>query len=138
MKNLRVPAPHWAPCSLGNLLLPLYVPSVPNPLSKSVICVFFSLLWLQNGDAAASLTVAEQYVSAFSKLAKDSNTILLPSNPGDVTSMVAQVRCPEDPAQHQCQKLRPHHHHHNLHTVEAFGVPRDLDLLLDSVENKSP
>ncbi|XP_030741215.2 stomatin-like protein 2, mitochondrial [Echinops telfairi] len=44
-----------------------------------------------NGDAAASLTVAEQYVSAFSKLAKDSNTILLPSNPGDVTSMVAQA-----------------------------------------------
>ena len=46
----------------------------------------------QNGDAAASLTVAEQYVNAFSKLAKDSNTVLLPSNPSDVTSMVAQVR----------------------------------------------
>ncbi|XP_038259733.1 stomatin-like protein 2, mitochondrial isoform X2 [Dermochelys coriacea] len=45
----------------------------------------------QNGNAAASLAVAEQYVSAFSKLAKDSNTILLPSNTGDVTSMVAQA-----------------------------------------------
>lgn len=35
--------------------------------------------------------MAEQYVSAFSKLAKDSNTVLLPSNPSDVTSMVAQA-----------------------------------------------
>lgn len=46
---------------------------------------------LQHGSAAASLSVAEQYVSAFSKLAKDSNTVLLPTNTGDVTHMVAQV-----------------------------------------------
>lgn len=45
----------------------------------------------QNGGAAASLSVAEQYVSAFSNLAKESNTILLPSNTGDVGGMVAQV-----------------------------------------------
>ncbi|XP_043933283.1 stomatin-like protein 2, mitochondrial [Protopterus annectens] len=45
----------------------------------------------QNGNAAASLTVAEQYVAAFSKLAKESNTILLPAGTGDVTSMVAQA-----------------------------------------------
>ncbi|XP_065513645.1 stomatin-like protein 2, mitochondrial [Caloenas nicobarica] len=45
----------------------------------------------QHGSAAASLSVAEQYVSAFSKLAKDSNTILLPANTGDVTNMVAQA-----------------------------------------------
>lgn len=56
------------------------------------IRILAAALTQHNGDAAASLTVAEQYVSAFSKLAKDSNTILLPSNPGDVTSMVAQVR----------------------------------------------
>ncbi|KAM9093902.1 stomatin-like protein 2, mitochondrial [Sarcophilus harrisii] len=55
------------------------------------IRILAAALTQQNGDAAASLTVAEQYVSAFSKLAKDSNTILLPSNPGDVTSMVAQA-----------------------------------------------
>ncbi|XP_075788944.1 stomatin-like protein 2, mitochondrial [Pelodiscus sinensis] len=48
-------------------------------------------LMQQNGDAAASLAVAEQYVSAFSKLAKDSNTVLLPSNAGDITSMVTQA-----------------------------------------------
>uniref|UniRef100_A0A672QTK3 Stomatin-like protein 2, mitochondrial n=1 Tax=Sinocyclocheilus grahami TaxID=75366 RepID=A0A672QTK3_SINGR len=44
-----------------------------------------------NGNAAASLTVAEQYVSAFSNLAKESNTILLPSNTGDISSMVTQA-----------------------------------------------
>lgn len=46
---------------------------------------------LQNGNAAASLSVAEQYVSAFSNLAKQSNTILLPSNTGDISGMVSQV-----------------------------------------------
>ncbi|XP_044513212.1 stomatin-like protein 2, mitochondrial isoform X3 [Gracilinanus agilis] len=55
------------------------------------IRILATALTQHNGDAAASLSVAEQYVSAFSKLAKDSNTILLPSNPGDVTSMVAQA-----------------------------------------------
>lgn len=40
---------------------------------------------------AASLSVAEQYVQAFSQLAKESNTILLPTSTGDVTSMVTQV-----------------------------------------------
>uniref|UniRef100_A0A8D2LPL2 Stomatin-like protein 2, mitochondrial n=2 Tax=Varanus komodoensis TaxID=61221 RepID=A0A8D2LPL2_VARKO len=45
----------------------------------------------QNGSSAASLAVAEQYVSAFSKLAKESTTVLLPSSTGDVTSMVAQA-----------------------------------------------
>ncbi|NXN76635.1 STML2 protein, partial [Himantopus himantopus] len=44
----------------------------------------------QHGNAAASLSVAEQYVSAFSKLAKDSDTVLLPANAADVTNMVAQ------------------------------------------------
>ncbi|XP_061409897.1 stomatin-like protein 2, mitochondrial [Lethenteron reissneri] len=45
----------------------------------------------QNGNMAASLSVAEQYVAAFSNLAKDSNTIMLPANTGDVSSMVAQA-----------------------------------------------
>ncbi|CAJ0931457.1 unnamed protein product [Ranitomeya imitator] len=44
-----------------------------------------------HGNAAASLSIAEQYVTAFSKLAKESNTILLPSNTGDISSMVTQA-----------------------------------------------
>jgi len=45
----------------------------------------------KSGSSAAGLTIAEQYVAAFSNLAKKSNTILLPSNTGDVSSMVAQA-----------------------------------------------
>ncbi|XP_078530796.1 stomatin-like protein 2, mitochondrial [Lissotriton helveticus] len=55
------------------------------------IQVLAEALTSQNGNAAASLTVAEQYVSAFSNLAKDSNTIILPSNTGDIPGMVTQA-----------------------------------------------
>ncbi|XP_060918026.1 stomatin-like protein 2, mitochondrial [Labrus mixtus] len=55
------------------------------------ICVLSEALTEHNGNAAASLSVAEQYVSAFSNLAKESNTILLPSNSGDITGMVTQA-----------------------------------------------
>lgn len=47
--------------------------------------------FFQSGDNAAALTVAEQYVQAFSNLAKTSNTVILPANTGDAASMVAQV-----------------------------------------------
>ena len=45
----------------------------------------------QNGNAAASLAVAEKYVAAFGELAKESNTLMLPSNAGDMSGMVAQA-----------------------------------------------
>ncbi len=45
----------------------------------------------EHADEAASLKVAEKYIQAFSKLAKENNTILLPANTGDVSSMVAQA-----------------------------------------------
>lgn len=40
---------------------------------------------------AAALSVAEQYVKAFNKLAKVNNTLILPSNVGDVSTFVAQA-----------------------------------------------
>ncbi|KAM4810232.1 stomatin-like protein 2, mitochondrial [Rhinophrynus dorsalis] len=55
------------------------------------IRVLAEALAKQDGNSAASLTIAEQYVSAFSKLAQESNTILLPTNTGDITSMVTQA-----------------------------------------------
>ncbi|XP_026157366.1 stomatin-like protein 2, mitochondrial isoform X1 [Mastacembelus armatus] len=58
---------------------------------SKAICLLSEALTEQNGNAAASLTVAEQYVSAFSNLAKKSNTVLLPSNTGDVSGMVTQA-----------------------------------------------
>lgn len=44
---------------------------------------------MPGGMDAVNLKVAERYVDAFSELAKTTNTMLLPSNPGDVSSMVA-------------------------------------------------
>lgn len=43
------------------------------------------------GSDAAALTVAEQYVKAFGNLAKETNTLLLPANAGDVSGMVSQA-----------------------------------------------
>ncbi|XP_018331865.1 stomatin-like protein 2, mitochondrial [Agrilus planipennis] len=43
------------------------------------------------GQNAASLTIAEQYVQAFNKLARVNNTLILPANAGDISSMVAQA-----------------------------------------------
>ena len=45
----------------------------------------------ENGQNAAALAVAEKYVGAFGELAKTNNTLILPANTGDVSSMVAQV-----------------------------------------------
>jgi len=43
------------------------------------------------GEKAVALRVAEQYIQAFSNLAKETNTILLPENTGDTGAMVAQA-----------------------------------------------
>ena len=43
----------------------------------------------EGGDMAANLRVAEQYVNEFGKLAKESNTMLIPTNMGDMAGMVA-------------------------------------------------
>lgn len=45
----------------------------------------------ENGQNAASLTLAEQYIAAFSHLAKTNNTMLLPANSSDISSMVFQA-----------------------------------------------
>lgn len=44
-----------------------------------------------NGKSAASLTIAEQYVRAFKQLAKTNNTLILPKNADDISSVVAQA-----------------------------------------------
>jgi regulator of protease activity HflC (stomatin/prohibitin superfamily) len=43
------------------------------------------------GEQAVALKIAEQYVGAFSELAKTSTTVLLPANANDAGSMVAQA-----------------------------------------------
>jgi len=46
-------------------------------------------LQMQGGKEAANLRVAEKYVAEFGNLAKTSNTLIVPSNIADLTSMVA-------------------------------------------------
>merc|ERR1719187_1350218 len=58
--------------------------------AKSIAAVA-EALGSEKGSAAASLAVAENYVTAFGQLAKTSNTLLLPANAGDVTGMVTQA-----------------------------------------------
>jgi regulator of protease activity HflC (stomatin/prohibitin superfamily) len=43
------------------------------------------------GQEAAALKVAEQYLGAFSKLAQESTTLMLPANAADAGSMIAQA-----------------------------------------------
>lgn len=53
--------------------------------------VVANALGVTDAKNAAALSVAEQYVNAFNKLAKVNNTLILPSNVGDVSTFVAQA-----------------------------------------------
>ncbi|XP_052791526.1 stomatin-like protein 2, mitochondrial [Mya arenaria] len=59
-----------------------------NSLSVALVAKALSR---NNGMNAVSMRVAESYVEAFSNLAKTTNTVLLPANTGDVSSMVTQA-----------------------------------------------
>ncbi|BBH12689.1 MULTISPECIES: SPFH domain-containing protein [Chromobacterium] len=50
-----------------------------------------SSIHTEGGLEAVNLKVAEQYVAAFGKLAKENNTIILPANVADVSSLVASA-----------------------------------------------
>lgn len=52
---------------------------------------YFTRLAQSHGGNAASLTIAEQYVHAFNKLASVNNTLIIPSNVGDISSLVGQA-----------------------------------------------
>ena len=41
------------------------------------------------GETAANLRVAEQYVTQFGNLAKENNTMIIPSNMSDISSIIA-------------------------------------------------
>jgi regulator of protease activity HflC (stomatin/prohibitin superfamily) len=59
--------------------------------SAQSIMKLASAIKQDKGEEAVALRVAEQYVEAFSKLAKENNTILLPENIGNVGGMVTQA-----------------------------------------------
>ncbi len=43
------------------------------------------------GETAANLRIAEKYIAEFGNLAKENNTMIIPANMGDISSMVATV-----------------------------------------------
>jgi regulator of protease activity HflC (stomatin/prohibitin superfamily) len=47
---------------------------------------------LNGGQQAVAMDVAEKYVEAFGKLAKEGNAIVVPAALGDMGAMIAQVR----------------------------------------------
>ena len=53
------------------------------------VTMIAAALTAEGGEMAANLRVAEQYVKEFGKLAKESNTMLIPTNMGDMAGMVA-------------------------------------------------
>lgn len=46
-------------------------------------------LEVTGGDRAASLKIAEQYVAAFAQIAKEGNTVVIPSNLSDLAGMIS-------------------------------------------------
>lgn len=50
-----------------------------------------SSLTIKDGKNAASFSVAEQYVTAFNKLARTNNTLILPANAADISGIVGQA-----------------------------------------------
>ncbi|MGB1540459.1 MAG: band-7 C-terminal domain-containing protein, partial [Rickettsiales bacterium] len=50
-----------------------------------------SAIQKKGGSEAVALRVAEEYVNAFAKLAKESTTLLLPANANDIGGTVAQA-----------------------------------------------
>ncbi len=55
----------------------------------------------EGGEDAVALKIGEKYVEAFSKLAQESTTVLLPANANDAGSMVAQALSVFDSIRHQ-------------------------------------
>lgn len=57
----------------------------------SIESVAQSLQKLEKSENAVSLMIAEKYMDAFGKIAKEGNTLLLPSNMGDPASVISQA-----------------------------------------------
>lgn len=53
--------------------------------------VITQALQKQGSQEAVSLRLAEQYIEAFKQLAKENNTLIIPANAADVSSLVAQA-----------------------------------------------
>jgi len=62
--------------------------AVATATAKGLYRVAQSLV-VEGGESAMQLRVAEAYIAEFGKLAKEGNTLIVPSNLTDLSSMVA-------------------------------------------------
>jgi regulator of protease activity HflC (stomatin/prohibitin superfamily) len=61
-----------------------------NSAAAAIACMA-EALQKEGAEQAASLKIAEQYIAAFKELAKTNNSIIVPANSSDASSMVAQA-----------------------------------------------
>lgn len=92
-----------------------------------------------NGKNAASLVVAEQYVNAFEKLARTNNTLILPSNAGDISNAVGQAMS----IYSTITRNKPSEEFQGLHykgsdIEEYFSDPEELEDKCDSDSTTHP
>ncbi len=66
------------------------IETVAKATSKSIENIAQSII-KEGGVDAVSMNIAQQYIEAFQKLAKDSNTLIIPAETGNVSSMVGQI-----------------------------------------------
>jgi len=64
--------------------------AIANARAASINAISAALAQ-ENGMNAVSMNIAEQYVQAFGNLAKETNTVVLPMNSGDISGTVTQA-----------------------------------------------
>ena len=97
----------------------------------------------QSAQNAVSLSVAEKYVDAFGKLAKEGTSVIVPGNVGDIGSMIATAmsvygNVSQSQAKAQAQKLLGDGNEHS--TSESVdqqneGKPRDAGVKTDMAQS---
>jgi len=88
----------------------------------------------QPGNQAASLLIAENYVQAFGNLAKTANTLILPANAADISSVVAQamatyktINDKQNQQPPQVEASLPEHQPQSKQFETAYPVSEGLD-----------
>ena len=63
----------------------------PPPPTAEALRTVAAATQTEGGMTAVNLQVAEKYVDAFGKLAKENNTLIVPGNLGDMSGMIASA-----------------------------------------------
>ena len=66
------------------------IETVAKATATSIEAIAVAIL-KNGGSEAVSMSIAQQYIEAFQKLAKDSNTLIIPSEVGNIGAMTAQA-----------------------------------------------